>query len=124
MGILITIACWHEASRLFIVDAGLNQTALRQRYADRTHYAIVHGNIRPFVMRDGTSAKLYGVVTAVLCESINVPLQFRATIPLERPNIVMAMARARAENKLPFAIQVAFGNHLEPWIVSAHAGPT
>ena len=114
----------HEASRLFIVDAGLDQTTLRQRYADRTHYAIVHGDIRPFVMRDGTSAKLYGAVTAVRCESINVPLQFRATVPLERPANVIAMPLARAEKKRPFTIRVAFGSHLEPWIVSAHVGPT
>jgi hypothetical protein len=114
----------HEASRLFIVDAGLDQTTLRQRYADRTHYAIVNGNIRPFVMRDGTSAKLYGAVTAVRCETINVPLQFRGTVPLDRPTNVIAIAPARAEKKHPFALEVAFGTHLELWIVSAHAGPT
>jgi hypothetical protein len=110
----------YEASRLFVVDAGLDQAALRQRYADRVHYAIVHGNIRPFVMHDGTSAKLYGSVTAVRCESINVPLQFRATVPLDRSASVMALARA--ERKHPFTMQVAFGSQLEPWIVSAHAG--
>jgi Domain of unknown function (DUF4824) len=114
----------HEASRLFIVDAGLDQATLRQRYADRTHYAIVHGSIRPFVMRDGTSAKLYGSVTAVRCESINVPLQFRATVPLERPTNIEEMGLARAEKKHPFTMQVAFGSHLEPWIVSAYAGST
>ena len=114
----------HEASRLFIVDAGLDQTPLRQRYADRTHYAIVHGHIRPFVMRDGASARLYGAVTAVRCESINVPLQFLATIPLDRTANLSAMAPARAENEHPFTIEVAFGSHLEPWIVSVHAGPT
>ena len=114
----------HEASRLFIVDAGLDQTTLRQRYADRTHYAIVHGHIRPFVMRDGTSAKLYGAVTTVRCESINVPLQFLATVPLDRSANVIAMDPARAEKKHPFNLQVAFGSHLEPWIVSVHAGPT
>ena len=113
-----------EASRLFIVDAGLDQTTLRQRYADRTHYAIVHGNVRPFVMRDGTSAKLYGAVTAVRCESINVPLQFRSTVPFDRPTNAIAMTLARAEKKHPFTIQVAFGSRLEPWIVSAHPGPT
>jgi hypothetical protein len=113
-----------EASRLFIVDAGLDQTTLRQRYPDRTHYAIVHGNIRPYVMRDGTSGKLYGDVTAVRCESINVPLQFRAAVPLDRTTKPIAMGLARAETKHPFSMQVAFGSHLEPWIVSAHAGPT
>ena len=87
----------------------LDQTALRQRYPDRTHYAIVHGNVRPYLMSDGTSTKLYGVVTAVSCETINVPLQFRGTVPYE--------------NKHPFNLKVAFGSHLEPWIVSGHAGP-
>ena len=96
----------HKASRLFIVDAGLDQTTLRQRYPDRTHYAIVNGNIRPYVMRDRTSARLYGTVSAVRCETINVPLQFRETVPH------------------PFVLEVAFGTRLEPWIVSGHAGPT
>ena len=109
----------HEASRLFIVDAGLNQTALRQRYADRTHYAIVHGTVRPFVMRGGASARLYGTVTAVRCDNINIPLQFRTTVPVDRPTSVIAMVTPRAKNKHPFAVQVAFGSHLEPWVVSA-----
>jgi hypothetical protein len=111
-----------EASRLFIVDAGLNQATLRQRYPDRAHYAIVHGNIRPFVMRDGASAKLYGAVTAVRCEDINVPLQFRAAVPLDRAANVISMALPRPDKKRAFTIQIAFGRHLEPWIVAAHTG--
>ena len=79
---------------------------MRQRYPDRTHYAIVNGNICPYVVRDRTSARLYGTVTAVRCETINVPLQFRETVPH------------------PFVLEVAFGTRLEPWIVSGHAGPT
>jgi hypothetical protein len=114
----------HDASRLFIVDAGLDQAALRQRYPDRTHYAIVRGNVRPFVIRDGTSAKFYGAVSVVRCESINVPLQFREVVPIGRPTNVMAGYIARAEPGHPFSIQIAFGSHLEPWILSAPAGPT
>ena len=106
------------ASRLFIVDAGLDQTTLRQRYADRTHYAIVHGTVRPFVMRGAASAQLYGTVTAVRCDNINIPLQFRTTVPVDRPTNVIAMVTPRAKNKHPFTVQVAFGSHLEPWIVS------
>lgn len=112
----------HEASRLFIVDAGLDQVKLRQRYPDRAHYAIVHGNIRPFVLLDGTSAKFYGSVTAVRCETINVPLQFQTAVRLDGPAEVITIGRP--EKKLTFTTQVAFGSHLEPWIVSAHAGPT
>ena len=114
----------HDVSRLFIVDAGLDETTLRRRYADRTHYAIVHGNIRPFVMRDGISANVYGVVTAVRCDSINVPLQFRAAVPLDRSPHAVAIVPARTEKKPSFTVQVAFGRHLEPWIVASHIGPT
>jgi Domain of unknown function (DUF4824) len=113
-----------QASRLFVVDAGLDQTILRQRYADRTHYAIVHGNIRPFVTRDGASAKVYGAVTAVRCATINIPLQFRAAVPLDPPTNIGVMATARVAKNHPFTINVAFGSRLEPWIVSAHNGPT
>lgn len=99
----------YEASRLFIVDAGLDKTTLRQRYPDRTRYAIVNGNIRPYVVRDGKSARLSGAVTAVRCETINVPRQL--------------MAPARAEDRHPFTLDVAFGSRLEPWIVSGRAVP-
>lgn len=114
----------HVASRLFIVDAGLNQAALRERYPDRTHYAIVKGHVRPSVMRDGTSVKIYGTVTTVRCETINVPLQFRETVPHDGPAGMTVAFPTRAENKQPFSLVVAFGSRLEPWIVSGHAGPT
>ncbi|HEY6926438.1 MAG TPA: DUF4824 family protein, partial [Steroidobacteraceae bacterium] len=114
----------HAASRLFIIDAGLDRSALRQRYSDRTHYAIVHGNISPMVTGDGTSAKVYGVVTAVRCENINVPLQFRATVAIDRPINGIVMSPTRSDKRSPFTIRVAFGRHLEPWILSSHAGPT
>jgi hypothetical protein len=112
-----------EASRLFVVDAGLDQAMLRRRYADRTHYAIVHGNISPFVIRDGASAQVYGAVTALRCATINIPLQFRAAVPLDPPTNIGVMAKARIEKNHPFTINVAFGSRLEPWIVSAHDGP-
>lgn len=112
----------HERSRLFIVDAGLDEDQLRQRYPDRAHYAICRGNVHPFVMRETGSAKLYGSVTAVRCESINVPLQFRAAVPLDGPSNAMTVALTRAQKKRPFTVQVAFGRRLEPWIMSAHAG--
>lgn len=113
-----------ERSRLFIVDAGIDEDKLRQRYPDRAHYAICRGNVRPFVLRETGSPKLYGTVTAVRCESINVPRQFRAAVPLDRPSNALTVALARKQEKRPFTVQVAFGRRLEPWIMSAHAGST
>ena len=111
----------HERSRLFIVDAGLEQATLRQRYPDGTHYAIVHGHVRPIVMGYGKKAKLYGWVAAVRCESINVPLEFRSRVPIVRPSRFEWPAGGKTP---PFAVEVAFGRRLEPWIVSAQPGST
>ena len=112
----------HQRSRLFIIDAGLDEDSLRQRYPDRSHYAIVRGTVRPVVSNDGTTARLYGRVTTIHCESINVPLQFRAAIPggstrIGRPVLPLAA------NKQSWTVQLAFGRRFEPWIVSARAGP-
>src|SRR5690606_32866502 len=38
-----------SASRLFVVDAGLDPTVLRERYSDRTRYAIVRGRVGIYV---------------------------------------------------------------------------
>jgi len=106
----------HKASRLFVVDAGLDQAALRKQYPDRSHYAIVRGSVRPFVMPGPASAEIYGTVTALRCESIHVPLQFQGAAPF-------AVGTHIGPRTLPSStIQVAFGRRFEPWIVSAHAG--
>lgn len=114
----------HERTRLFIVDAGLDPAALQHQYPDRFHYAIVHGNVRTYVLREGETAKLYGTVTAVRCDSINVPLEFRTGVPLDSPANSTQIALARPKKKRPFTVQLAVGRSLEPWIVSAHAGPS
>jgi len=80
-----------------------------------THAASIE--VRDLVVR-------YGTVTAVRCESINVPQQFRAAVPLDRPSNALTVALARKQEKRPFTVQVAFGKRLEPWIMSAHAGST
>jgi hypothetical protein len=118
-----------DRSRLFIIDAGLDDASLRQKYPDRSHYAIVRGNIRPVFIGYGASGKLYGTVTAVRCDSIHVPLQFRAAIPIEpahagRVDAVYLPRLPGSKNKQPFTAQVAFGRRLEPWVASASAGKT
>ena len=111
----------HHASRLFVVDAGLDQATLRQRYPDGTQYAIVRGSVSPFAIPDPTipdltSTTLYGRVTAVRCDSIQVPLQFQGAVHVIGGTHVGPRTLPRS------IIQVAFGRRLEPWIVSAHAG--
>jgi len=104
-------------SRLFVVDAGLDRDALRNRYPDRSHYAIVRGSVRPRIEGEGAAAELYGSITALRCESINVPLQFRDSVPQS----VNPFDSTRAPR--PFQVTVAFGRRLEPWVIAASAPP-
>jgi hypothetical protein len=113
-----------QESRLFVVDAGLEPDALRKRYPDRTHYAVVHGSVRLFATYEGGEVHVRGSVSAVRCESINVPVQFRSAVAEEGSTDIMAMALGRAEPKRQFTVQVAFGRRFEPWIVAARAGRT
>jgi len=105
------------ASRLFVVDAGLDRAALAHQYTDPARYAIVRGQVEPTVIGEGPSARLYGRVTAVRCDNINVPMKFRDAIPINGP-----VSPVTAPSQKPFQVTVAFGRRLEPWIVAAHSG--
>jgi hypothetical protein len=102
-------------SRLFVVDAGLNRGALERQYGNRRMYAIVRGQVQPLVVDTNASAKIYGMVTAIRCDDINVPLQFRAAVSTVRPFGL----RRRVDPHRSFRVRLAFGRNLEPWIVSA-----
>jgi hypothetical protein len=96
------------ASRLFIVDAGLDAAALRARYPDLGHYAIVRGTVAP-----GSWAA--GSVSGVSIDEINVPARYR--------QVFTSMPRTYQYRALPppqgrYRVTVAYGRRLEPWIVA------
>jgi hypothetical protein len=100
-------------SRLFVIDAGLDATALRARYPDRGHYALVRGQIRPVL---GTGAKRYltGYVTKLSVDSINVPFAYRDVFePFAKTN-----RQYQSEVDPRYETTTAFGKRLEPWIVA------
>lgn len=88
------------SSRLFAIDAGLELAALRARYPDRSRYAIVAAQLHP-----------YGSISAEV--SINVPFAFRAGFEGGQTQ----PARWPMPQAVPFTATVAFGRHLEPWIL-------
>jgi hypothetical protein len=102
-------------SRLFVVDAGLNRGALERQYGNRRMYAIVRGQVQPLVVDAHASTKVYGMVTAIRCGDINVPLQFRAAVATLRSFGL----RRRVDPHQSLRVRLAFGRNLEPWIVSA-----
>jgi len=99
-------------SRLFVVDAGLELSALRAKYPDTSRHAIVHGQVR--LVSFDTPSGGTGYISGLSIESINVPFALRdvfggATLVVDFDQ----------RNRVPFEATVAFGKRLEPWITAA-----
>ncbi|HUE93910.1 DUF4824 family protein [Pseudomonas sp.] len=128
----------HRASRLLVVDVGLDQQALRARYPDRTRYAIVRSIIavqasnvaadwtgegddpRPdnqrWTWQLGGSADTPGV------QSLNLPQRWHATFDNLPQQAEEPGGDYPGYQKL-FSAEVAFGRRLEPWFVALNARP-
>jgi len=101
-----------HASRLFVIDAGLDADALRRRYPDRSRHLIVRGSVRPAERgRDGDH-HLAGHVSQIAIAQVNVPFALRPVLePLRNaPRPVPDQQAPRYE------VQLAIGQRLEPWI--------
>lgn len=111
-----------EASRLFVVDAGLDEQALRLGYANREQYLIVPGEVRIRWKKDWKpgEARFYSSISLKL-EEIFVPLAFAG----EFAKVVQQIEneQRRTNNASPkFQLRLAYGRHLEPWIKEMRAG--
>lgn len=97
-----------ESSRLFAIDAGLDQTELRAKYPDRSRYAIVRAQVRLRSMggRQGMSA---GQIESLSIDTINVPYELRS--------IFDPRATGQPYAGQVFEASVAFGQRLEPWLL-------
>jgi len=101
----------NEASRLFVVDAGLDRHALRAKYPETTTHAIVRGQIEATRVTDASTSKVTGHISGVSVDEIQVPVALRAPLGPD-PSV-----RWDARNEKPFVATVAFGRRHEPWIV-------
>lgn len=122
-----------RASRLLVVDVGLDQQALRARYPDRQRYAIVRAIVeaqaesvvsawtgagddpRPqeqrWVRQFGGTAQTPGL------QSLNLPQRWHATFAsLQEHDAQGENGHARR-----FRAELAFGRRLEPWFVELRA---
>ncbi len=97
-----------ENTRLFVVDAGLDQEALRARYPDKTRYLIARGQIRPKIVTQDKQDRLSGYISALSISQINVPVEFQQALNYN----------AQTSKPAPFEASVSYGQRLEPWIVA------
>ena len=97
-----------EASRLFVVDAGLDAATLRAQYPDPTRSLIVRGQVRPQRVSRDRQDRMTGHISALSVAQINVPLEFQPALQRAAPTAKTAS----------FSATVALGQRLEPWIVA------
>jgi hypothetical protein len=101
------------ASRLFVIDAGLDLAALRGKYPDRARYAIVQGRVQPRTGHAATATGFAGYIQAITIDEINVPFGMRAAFD------GVATEHGIEMPSLRFEATVAHGRRLEPWLVGA-----
>lgn len=103
----------NEESRLFAIDAGLEVQGLRAKYADRKRFMIVRARIRPQLLSYGKDQKSGGYIEGLSISQINVPVDFQRGLVRARTSLA-----ARSEATTAFAVVVAFGKRLEPWVMA------
>ncbi len=104
-------------SRLFTIDAGLDHHKLRKKYQDRSRFIISKGLVRMNYWRDNSKGeKIHGNIAGLSIDSIHVPFKYRK----EFDEIIKRDKNSKREVNPPprYEIELAFGNRLEPWILS------
>ena len=126
----------NRASRLLVVDVGLDQQALRTRYPDRTRYAIVRSIIAvqassvatdwqgegedPRPENQRWTWQLGGSADTPGLQSLNLPQHWHATFDSLPQQDEQSGAGYPSYQKL-FSAEVVFGRRLEPWFVDLSA---
>lgn len=103
-----------SASRLFVVDAGLDPGLLRNRYADRERYSIVRGRVRTYVAGEPGRERIAAYPPDLEVDQIRVPHAYRTLVePLRERR-----GYGYIYNQSPprFSATVSFGRRFEPWI--------
>jgi hypothetical protein len=112
-----------RASRLFVVDAGSDQAALRAKYPDRQRYAIVRGKVSAWSWHDDGNWQLGGSAQILVADNINLPQRWHqlfGNLPLRK---ALADSQYAGGDKL-FNAELVFGQRLEPWISQLNGAST
>lgn len=100
-----------HASRLFVIDAGLDLHALHAQYPDSKRHAFVRGRIAAIAgdAPDGRPS-LRGYISDVAVTQLHLPVQFHP-----------ALQNENGDGRGKFLATIAWGQRLEPWVVDVQA---
>ena len=95
------------ASRLFVVDAGLDYMALRRQYSDKSRFLIAKGVVQ--LIHNEMEKRVFGYIQELSIQTIHVPL--------EHKELISGLAYYNDEGPRYSAV-VHYGSRYEPWIAS------
>jgi hypothetical protein len=104
-------------SRLFVIDAGLDQRKLRDTYKDRTRFIITKGVVEPSYTYVNTLKEVSGHITELSVDTLHVPLNQREIF-----DTLLTQDKSKRDAFRPprYEVKIAYGSRLEPWIMSVH----
>ncbi|GMR20989.1 MAG: DUF4824 family protein [Gammaproteobacteria bacterium] len=107
-----------EASRLFVIDAGLDAHTLRQRYPDTARNIVLRGTVRARVNeQDDDRWVVQGIVQEVAITRVNIPLEYRSVF-----EPYMIDSAGNRDREPSYQVALAYGKRLEPWVVGVTSG--
>jgi hypothetical protein len=122
-----------EHSRLFAIDAASDAGSLRSRHPDRTRVFILPARVAISSWNIKEASEVRGHIQSLLIPNFHVPRKHRTLLDralVERQSAYDAARKAglRPSDSEPpqpavWAVTVAFGRRLEPWIVSVRSLP-
>ena len=104
----------NSRTRLFVIDADLNDESLRKKYADQARYLVVKGKIGVTQQSKNKKTVVRGRISEILSNRIHIPLPFRdQLVEFSKTK----KYRKYKGNKPRFQGTFAWGKRYEPWIV-------
>jgi hypothetical protein len=104
-------------SRLFVIDVGSDEEALRKKYADSSRYIIATGKVGIAIsaVKD-RQWEVIGTIRSLSIKEITVPWKYRSLFEsiLDRPRVTRLLQQAPR-----YQVSIAYGKRLEPWLVGA-----
>jgi hypothetical protein len=106
-----------HASRLVLVDAGLDPAALRARYPERGHYLITRARIRAYAYYPaGKPPVIRGHISALLPATVAVPRAERALLLKGGAPIHTRHYTHYPTPPSDYTVTLAYGQRYEPWV--------
>lgn len=103
-----------SASRLFVIDAGLDQESLRKQYPDNKKYLLLKGLIGVNITTNKDKDRMfYGYIRRLSIQTIHIPLEHHKILE----KVMAEDFRLKQDEPPRYAVTLNIGKRLEPWVV-------